>query len=142
LLTVLPPQRTIGVVLMLVGAFVAGFAYLAPVVWVDDIPVGAVTSRTGDAGRGDGVLVCVRCRERAADEQGRRDPTLSVDDWATGLLDASVCHLCPDTGLETAATTASCPCCGSSFRQPPGGDGRTWIISPGPGTARAEPAAR
>jgi hypothetical protein len=139
LLTVLPAQRVLGIVLMLAGVFVAGVAYLTPTM-VDAPLAGAGSPLPGPSGGEDKVLVCERCGQRAAEEQSRRDPALSVGDWGTELLASGACYLCPDTGLAKTGDVTSCPCCRSVFRQPAGGDGRTWIVTPGPGTLEIVPA--
>jgi len=130
LLTVLPAERVLGIVVMLAGALLAGFAYLAPIALAEEGPAGGARP-VGPAGGEQALATCVRCVERAAAAEGDRDPARSRDDWIIDRVETGDCPLCPGTRLRVTGTVGACPCCRSTYRRLPGGDDRSWIITPG-----------
>jgi hypothetical protein len=111
-LDVVPSERLLAVGMMLAGALVAGFAYLAPLGGQEQ-PDEAVSSRGGD------LLSCGRC-----------GGVLPSGGWAPETIGAGGCPLCNGRRLRGAGTVEHCPCCRSGFREVVGGE-RTWVVTPG-----------
>jgi hypothetical protein len=130
------PARLAAMGLMLLGALLAGAAYLVPIGFATDraLPAPGTAAGPDDAG-GDGELVCGK-RHRG-DVEPRLGAGVEAGQRAAADLAAGTCPLCPGRRLRPIGGDWICGCCETIYRLlPDDGDGRAWRATPGRYVAR------
>jgi hypothetical protein len=125
-LTVYSSVRYEGLALMLLGALVAPFAYLAPIAMATaeaEIP----SNRDWQDASAEDALACKRCGSVTA---VREAAGLDEAAWADDHISARRCPLCPTRQLEAYKDVWICWCCETVYRRGPEA-GVAWVVTPG-----------
>jgi hypothetical protein len=143
-LAVYHPERIVGMGLMLLGALVAGSAYLAPI-GLAERELGparspSVAARGANEWRGDqgAELACATCHVSAEEARTRLAAGMDSEEWAAGRIAAGTCPLCPDRRLRIFGGVLICECCETVYRRLPGNDDDVmWAATPGERVTRS-----